>query len=414
MSRYDPPQNYAVKFRKPEWEIKQKSLDHVFPILLNDDWFKEKDQVKWNLVRLGYEDGLIDLDDIVRLYLEWRDTSIYMMLDGLNAKNEFVMSVFVKLAKRGNDVYKKAVKKRFKFLDSLEPIHFFCEDWGVKKTPMLFISFTVDQKKYTIDQAYNQISRYIHLFDTKLRQKYGSFVKFKVVEAHESGYPHNHVIYYFHNKDFEVFEHITKKTQKRTFRVSNEEKWVIDTMWGMGRMVQYGSRLSNVGIDVQGVSDTLGAFSEVKKYITKNIWNKKGNLTNAMMTLYNKQVFWISTSNPFRPSRRGDTFVYEADRLKDFVGSIWGFDVYVDQYMENPEGVGEPKVCDLVSTTMHSCNNEFPEIIKWEFVGTILGSDLKNFVPKFKDESVYHVVDPPTDLYCCVNLIGVSGNYVSR
>ena len=56
---------------------------------------------------------------------------------------------------------------------------------------------------------------------------------------------------------------------------------------------------------------------------------------------------------------------------------------------------------------MSNCNKDLNEKLKWEFQGTILGSDLKNFVPEFKDESTYQVVDPPIELYCCVNLKGV-------
>ena len=253
---------------------------------------------------------------VVDIYREWRDASEFFMLDGYDLDEKHVMSVFVKASKRGNSIYKQRIKQKFSFLDGLPPIHFFCEDWGVKRSPMLFVTLTVDPKRCDIDTAYEDIAVQLNRFETLLRQKYGTFVKFRVWEVHENGYPHSHTVYYFHNTTFDVFEHFNKKKegqtrQKRTFRIINKHRDAIANMWKMGH------------IDIQAVSDTLGAFSEVKKYITKNIWGKKADLTNAMLTLYRKQAYSISSCN----------YVKQVEKLI-LVGSIEERSTEISNYLD--------------------------------------------------------------------------------
>ena len=88
------------------------------------------------------------------------------------------------------------------------------------------------------------------------------------------------------------------------------------------------------------------------------------------------------------------------------IGSIWGPTAYIELYRGN-EDLQEPSGSDSVNETLQNYNNEYPEIVRWEFVGFVLGDDLRQFLPKFDDDDVYHVVGPPPDLYTVVDMRGV-------
>jgi len=437
MSSYGP-RSASVIERYP-WDVKQKNLRDKYPIEVevSKDWFKNAyGMYRWHLIRSAYDRDVIGEDFVTDLYQDWRDTTEFFKIDGENILGEYAgVSAFVKAAKRGNDVYKDRIRKKFSFFDELPPIDFFDDSWGHKTTPMLFITLTIDQKRYSIKEAYDVISQEFNRFETLLRQKFGNFVHFRVWEAHESGYPHVHVIYYFLKRSFEVWEHWNDPGDesgiKQTWRVSNKVRDSIKQMWSMGW-----------NLDIQGVRDTLGAFSEVKKYVTKSIWSSKANKTNAMLTLFRKQSYHISSKNPFtQPFPATQSFpesliddtpatdismkqVLERDMLKnqylgsmvnvwasyDFIGAIWGVDWYLRFYdalrLKN-ETLVEPGLSALVTETMHNYNIEFPEIVSWRFVGFVLGSDLEPIFGDLAKSWCFVVKDPPPEVDLCVNLSDV-------
>ena len=388
------------------WNTDQRNLSDKYPFTIDESCFKNSyGFVRWWLIRSAYDSGAIDIDYISNtLYPLWRDSSEYFMLNALDSQDTVLGSVFVKACKRGNDVYKALIKSKFSFLDGLPPIYFFTDDAVDKRTPMLFVTLTVDTKKYSLDEAWNNISDELNLFETKLRQKYGKFVKFRVWESHESGYPHSHIAYFFLDTEFIVF-----KDKHDSWRIADKHRKAIGRMWGMSDEPRV-----NFGVDVQAVQDTIGAFSEVQKYITKNIWSDKNNKTNTCLSLFNKQSYWITQCNynkkilSWQRSNRGFTVDELAEYIsanvdkwakRDFIGAIWGTSIYMQYYNQRAEGVAEPRLNALVTTTMCNYNNQFPEIARWVFVGFILGSDLCQFVPKFNDEWAYSIQKPPPGMY---------------
>jgi len=79
-------------------------------------------------------------------YLYWVAEDKYMALSREDSEGTKVFGV--KLSKRGNDVYRWRVYKRFKeVLESLPEVHFFnTKDRGIKKTRALFITLSYDTK----------------------------------------------------------------------------------------------------------------------------------------------------------------------------------------------------------------------------------------------------------------------------
>jgi hypothetical protein len=352
---------------------------------------------------------------------EWRDTREDLWLDAVNNQGDVIGSAFVVASKRGNEWYKERLNRKFSFFEDLPPIHFFCEDWGHKTTPMLFITPTVDPElvNYDLDQAWDQISLELHLFETKLRQEYGRFVKLRVWESHVSGFPHAHIVYYFVDRQFEVWEHFDKKkgklTGNRSFRVSNAVRDKIKSFWNLGN------------IDIQGVSDTLGALSEVKKYVTKSIWGKKGDLTNTLCSLHNKQAYWISQRDPFSLIKEleGCSEEYIVDRLGemasyDFIGAIWGSTAYMTFYKKLhkngiDEGMAEPCMSALVNRALHNCNKELPDFDHFEFKGCFRHDDLALLLPLSADD--VSILDRPPDdvrMFFGVDRIILSGSQKTR
>jgi len=65
----------------------------------------------------------------------------------------------VKCAKRGNDVYRWRVSRRFKGLSSMaeEIVFFNPKDRGVKKTRALFVTLTYDTKRCDFKDAWRNI-----------------------------------------------------------------------------------------------------------------------------------------------------------------------------------------------------------------------------------------------------------------
>ena len=53
---------------------------------------------------------------------------------------------FVKASKRGNDVYCSLMHKKFREMETLPEVPFFIDDYGRKKTKLLFLTFTYGTK----------------------------------------------------------------------------------------------------------------------------------------------------------------------------------------------------------------------------------------------------------------------------
>ena len=385
---------------------------------LGNEYFEtRKGCISLSQVRSAYFGGFISDKKVEDLYVEWRDTWEYLWMDGYDPTGNFVKTCFVKSSKRGNDVYKALVKERFSYIDSLPPIFFFDDCHSIKRTPMIFVTLTVDPRKYSKHEAWRSISYELNKFETRLRQLVtywlkkqglqhlkGSFVSLKSFEAHESGYPHIHATYFFHNWSFIVFPHY-RGNEDIEYRLPDKFSKQIQRLWSMG---------SNVKI--QGVQDTLGAFSEIRKYVTKEIFSPKSVKTCAMLWVYRKNSYSLSRCNPFDKKLPKSIVlvkdIFERDRLtreylskniekwrsNDFIGSIWGAETYLQLYSKKLcGGVAEPTTTDLVCDTMRDYNNAEPEIAFFKFRGSVKRDDLALFFDNLP-EKWFLPVDPPPEL----------------
>ena len=193
--------------------------------------------------------------------------------------NTFESEVFaVKCAKRGNDVYRKRIFRRFKeLLELVEKVNFFNpkDRRGDKKTRALFITLTYDIKRCSLDEAWENIGIEFNRFRSYICKKYGKVASFRVFEAYANGYPHIHCVLLFEDKEFKVF-----RDKKGKFRV--KEKFAIESGW-------------HSNIDVQAMGSVGWGFRYLKKYLLKSIdaenQDPKTLKTLALCWLFNKRAF---------------------------------------------------------------------------------------------------------------------------
>ena len=221
------------------------------------------------------------VSEIEEKYLAWVSVVLYMIVNRMDLRT-FKSEVFaVKCAKRGNDVYRKRVYRRFKELCELvEKVFFFNPKDRVenKKTRALFVTLTCDTKRCSLDEAWESIGVEFNRFMSYVRKHFGKVSSFRVFEAYENGYPHIHCVLLFEEAEFKVF-----RDKKGYFRI--REKDVIAQGW-------------HSHVDVKGMSSLGRGFSYLKKYLLKSIDSEnkdsKALKTLAMCWLFNKRAFSVS------------------------------------------------------------------------------------------------------------------------
>ena len=263
-----------------------------------------------------------DLEEIRSLYVQWRDKREFLPLclfykhnaliecnaigttpekyidfifkhtgkkatavgDIVSVNGERFEWAFPESIKRGNEPYVKAIRERFeKAFFSKPPIEFFSEIEGDKRTPMLYVSGTIDQETHEIAEAWLHFGNYWNSFITNLRQQYGEIAYIRVWQSQENGYPHFHALIYFAEKEFTVVRWINADGSE-SYRLPSRSKdrKKIKGCWKQGNL------------DIICVQDTHKTFKDMLKYITRDLEGGESDLTNAMLTYFGKQAFSYS------------------------------------------------------------------------------------------------------------------------
>jgi len=217
------------------------------------------------------------VSEIVERYVDWVSEDRYMILSRWNGSRNDVYAA--KCAKRGNDVYRSRVYRRFKNLCSRAAnLTFFNrKDRGAKETSALWVTLTYDSKLCSFQEAWRNIGIEFNSFMSCVRKRFGKVSSCRVFESFESGYPHIHCILLF-EVSFSVFT-----DSKGQFRI--HEKDMIAKGW-------------HSNIDVKAMSSLAGGFSYLKKYLLKGISfenaDSKALKTLALCWAYRKRAFSVS------------------------------------------------------------------------------------------------------------------------
>lgn len=232
------------------------------------------------------------------MYSEWVSEDKYMILNRVKLKTVKVRdsrnnryftvqhpveseTFAIKCSKRGNDVYRSRVYRRFKGLTSYaDKTDFFNpkDKGGIKQTRALFVTLTYDIKRCSFSDAWQNIGIEFNRFMSSVRKKFGKVSCCRVFEAYSNGHPHVHCILLFEEKQFKVF-----RDKKGQFRV--KEKGLIEEGW-------------HSHTDVKAMSSLGRGFAYLKKYLLKSIdkenKDSKTLKTLALGWLFNKRAFSVS------------------------------------------------------------------------------------------------------------------------
>jgi hypothetical protein len=218
--------------------------------------------------------------EIIDRYVEWVKDAEYMILSRWN-KLEWKNDVYaVKCAKRGNDVYRFRVYKRFKGLCSkADDMSFFNpKDRGVKKTRALWVTLTYDDKLCSFREAWRNIGVEFNRFMAYIRKEFGKIASCRAFESFESGYPHIHCVLLFESTWFRVF-----RDKEGKFRIYQKE--ILAQGW-------------HSYVDIEAMGSLAGGFRYLKKYLLKGIDFEKAD-SKALKTLalcwaFRKRAFSVS------------------------------------------------------------------------------------------------------------------------
>ena len=157
-----------------------------------------------------YEEYGLSVPEIVDKFSQWVSEDKYMILNRVKTKevqvrdsrkNKMITVKFpvesdyfaLKCSKRGNDVYRQRVYRRFKGLASLidKTVFFNPKDRKQnKKTKALFLTLTYDTKLCSLGEAWKNIGIEFNRFMSHVRKHFGKVSCCRVFEAFANGYPH--------------------------------------------------------------------------------------------------------------------------------------------------------------------------------------------------------------------------------
>jgi len=186
----------------------------------------------------------------------------------------------IKCSKRGNDVYRNRVYRRFKGLSSMakEFVFFNPKDRQEMTTKALWVTLTYDNKRCSFTKAWWNIGKEFNKFRSYICKRFGKVSSCRVFEAYENGHPHIHCIFLFEEKEFKVF-----RDGKGQLRI--KEKDIFAKGW-------------HSFVDVKAMYSLGKGLSYLKKYLLKSIDAKnkdsKARKTLALCWLFNKRAFSVS------------------------------------------------------------------------------------------------------------------------
>jgi len=266
----------------------------------------EYNKARLNLAKYYFSHN-VNLSLLSALYVFWRDTVEYGVIEKswFNEKTCVIEHSYkaVKCSKRGNDVYRWRLKKRFDWIDHLSKktlnLKFFDEcdiKSGNAFTRMVFFTLTYDTKLKDRYCAWQDIGREFDNWMRTLRVKFGKLSVLRVWQSTIAGYPHIHGIALFQEKQFKIAyvqKDIVNGSVYKTYRLENHEEFSCG--W-------------HSFVDVCGVYNLRGAMNYARRYITKSneeyteedagrcmqYNSSQNNLDMSLMWLFSKRSFAVS------------------------------------------------------------------------------------------------------------------------
>jgi hypothetical protein len=239
--------------------------------------FNDEGKPRIYKLRDHYRKNPIDHEELIKAFRTYYEFNEYAIIEKRIydiSTSELVDSkkIAVKTIKRGNDKWKKRVRKKIYSLTKLVE-----EDFSKHhdRTNWLFITYTVDPKIYNKEQAWEIIPKNFNKEITNLRNKFGKIDYVHSVEAQANGYPHIHALVRFNDISFEKFYHYKSRTYRlRDWKEINR----IKVCWKMGF------------VDVQAVYSKKEALSYLGKMFSYLLKDVERTIEKAKKKLKGKQL----------------------------------------------------------------------------------------------------------------------------
>ena len=218
-----------------------------------------------------------DIDGLILHYERWLSENVYLHYKDIDTDKH----LFMKGAKRGNDIYRWRVMERVKektaFLENFEPIK------HRTKTNVLFVTLTFNPSHFmgSLWQCWSKVSYYYNRYISALRKKYGKIWVLRTYEAHQNGFPHIHLLLIFEKYYFNVVWRNGKWRIKEYKDIKKYWKYGISDVMTVGKKGKDGIKC----IENYIVKDMLKQY----KYN-----DEKHKISLAMNWLFRKQAFSIS------------------------------------------------------------------------------------------------------------------------
>jgi len=230
---------------------------------------------------LDYENP--DLKKLLFYFREWREEFERMGLAGWVDYGPVSerKAVFVKCSKRGNDVYRNRVYRRFKkILDSKQKRGMIYRRRGVKgmDSNSLILTLEYDSNRYGISESWRRGSADWNRFVSAVRRRYGRVSVLRGYESHESGVLHIHAVLVFHDHSFPIFSY------RGNYRVQGK-RTEFEPLWNHGYL------------DIKAVSNAKDASTYIPKYLMKQMGKNpllKQEMGLAMGWFYGMRLFGVS------------------------------------------------------------------------------------------------------------------------
>jgi hypothetical protein len=312
--------------------------------------------------------------DIYCRYLDDHHVKYSRHLDTVVIHGEKTEWDYKKCCKRGNDVYVRLLREKFKpLLRSKNHKQFFSTVVNknrkrVRKTNLLYLTGTTSPeheyrprsdyfKTIGIAEAWLKFPCWWNSFITNIRQQFGRVDYIRAWQSQSNGYPHFHALIYFHSFDFTCMYwepdkswrvHNRQMLNGKTVRERIKNAWV----WG--------------NLDIKCCDHSKKALTDIVKYVTRDLEGGESDLTNAMVWYFGKQSFAIS---------RGFTKLFEPDIA-----------------------LAEPSNDDLINASGVIQSSNSNRILKRIEVFPIIRHDV---LPKFSQTDLVnwcHPPDPPPEV----------------
>jgi len=283
------------------------------PVLAFDRVYRRK------TARRYFLDGHWDESTAKKYYEKWRDSPEYMMgeywtFEAPNQVHEGWITnrerVSWRLPKRGDPLYKKNLKDKFKWMTELPSTPVFNPKDRVRhKTRMLFVTWSTHapdrrySEKLNKYDSWREDSKVVNRCMQRLRNHYGEVQYFRMNEGTQRGYPAPHGILFFPEKEWTVYLKAARRGKTSRWRLINSQ-------WRELKGIIEGADVRAKPVlgftDIEGIWNPKGALKYLVNYLVGSASLVNSDHAVAKQAAQDAAWFWlwVTGKHTYSASRR--------------------------------------------------------------------------------------------------------------